>query len=115
MWCNKTDYCLNNGICYYEHSPDAGSLSRCIFALSNLVNLFVFLSIGNLVDVNRPDYLGGCTDQTLSNTTVCNNYCTDEGLPDVVWNSTAEAWMCCSCESRQPTGDDWTFDENDIF
>ena len=40
------------------------------------------------------DYIGGCTDKSFS-APACSPYCSDQNLPDIVFDEAAQIWHCC--------------------
>ncbi|PMD40614.1 hypothetical protein L207DRAFT_582801 [Hyaloscypha variabilis F] len=68
--CVAEDTCLEIGICHYTH-PMPGPPT-----------------------VETGYYMGGCTDVHYA-APACPLPCTDQDLPDVVYNTTTQIWHCC--------------------
>ncbi|KAF7509250.1 hypothetical protein GJ744_008144 [Endocarpon pusillum] len=65
--CYNGDLCLGDSICHYTHSLAGGS----------------------------GYYTQGCSDPTYQDS-ACFQRCTDQALPDVIYNPTTALWACCS-------------------
>ncbi|KAN0095456.1 hypothetical protein V8E51_016167 [Hyaloscypha variabilis] len=68
--CVAEDTCLENGICHYTH-PMPGPPT-----------------------VETGYYMGGYTDVHYA-APACPLPCTDQDLPDIVYNTTTQIWHCC--------------------
>lgn len=69
--CVNGDICMSNGFCYYTHSLAGGS----------------------------GYYVASCTNPAAVGEG-CANRCTDQDLPDVVYNETSGLWQCCGADSN---------------
>jgi hypothetical protein len=50
-------------------------------------------------NLTETDYIGGCTDPSFS-AAACPATCSDQTLPDVVYNETTDIWHCCGVDSN---------------